>query len=138
MANSGPGLLSLQGFAYTTGLGNSNIGTQQLFATTTYHYADNVTVTRGRHMMKMGANVLREEMNFFYAGNNGRSGFMNFGFGMAGIISPVVFGWAIDATGRWDVPFIGSLAMLLIGAVLAMTIHPQNRFVDLRQSPVPA
>ena len=24
------------------------------------------------------------------------SGFMNFGFGMAGIISPVVFGWAID------------------------------------------
>jgi sugar phosphate permease len=66
------------------------------------------------------------------------SGFMNFGFGMAGIISPVVFGWAIDATGRWDVPFIGSLAMLLVGAVLAMTIHPQNRFVDLRQSPVPA
>jgi sugar phosphate permease len=66
------------------------------------------------------------------------SGFMNFGFGMAGIISPVVFGWAIDVTGRWDVPFIGSLAMLLIGAVLAMTINPQNRFVDLRQSPVPA
>ena len=79
MQNSGPGLLSLQGFAYTTGLGNSNIGTQQLFATTTYHYADNVTVTRGRHMMKMGANILREQMNFFYAGNNGRSGFINFG-----------------------------------------------------------
>ena len=37
------------------------------------------------------------------------SGFMNFGFGMAGIISPVVFGCAIDLTGRWDVPFIGSL-----------------------------
>jgi MFS family permease len=66
------------------------------------------------------------------------SGFMNFGFGMAGIISPVVFGWAIDVTGRWDVPFIGSLAMLLLGAVLALYIHPQNRFVDVRQGAVPA
>jgi sugar phosphate permease len=65
------------------------------------------------------------------------SGFMNFGFGMAGIISPVVFGWAIDLTGRWDVPFVGSLGMLLLGAALALTIHPQKRFVDLRQSPVP-
>ena len=30
-----------------------------MFATTTYHYADNLTVIRGRHMMKMGANILR-------------------------------------------------------------------------------
>ena len=65
------------------------------------------------------------------------SGFMNFGFGMAGIISPVVFGWSIDMTGRWDVPFIGSLAMLLIGAALAFTIHPQKRFAYLRQETVP-
>jgi hypothetical protein len=90
MANSGPGLLSLQGFAYTSGLGNANIGTQQLFATTTYHYADNVTITRGRHMMKTGTNILREQMNFFYAGNNGRSGFMDFGgrFTAANAINP--------------------------------------------------
>ena len=66
------------------------------------------------------------------------SGFMNFGFGMAGIISPVVFGWAIDLTGRWDIPFIGSLAILLLGAILAFTIHPGRRFVDVRESPVPA
>lgn len=58
------------------------------------------------------------------------SGFMNFGFGMAGIISPVVFGYAIDITGRWDVPFIGSLAFLLIGAVLALNCRPGERFVD--------
>lgn len=58
------------------------------------------------------------------------SGFMNFGFGMAGIISPVVFGYAIDVTGRWDVPFIGSLAFLLIGAVLALNCRPGERFVD--------
>lgn len=66
------------------------------------------------------------------------SGFMNFGFAMAGIISPVVFGWSIDVTGRWDVPFIGSLAMLLVGAALAFSIHPQKRFDDLRHETVPA
>ncbi len=60
------------------------------------------------------------------------SGFMNFGFGMAGIISPVVFGYAIDLTGRWDVPFIGSLAVLLIGAMLALRCRPGERFVDTR------
>jgi len=63
------------------------------------------------------------------------SGFMNFGFGMAGIISPVVFGYAIDLTGRWDVPFIGSLAFLLIGAMLAFTCKPGERFVDGRSDP---
>jgi len=60
------------------------------------------------------------------------SGFMNFGFGIAGIISPVVFGYAIDLTGRWDVPFIGSLAILLIGALLALRCRPGERFVDVR------
>jgi MFS family permease len=71
-----------------------------------------------------------------YAGS--ASGFMNFGFAMAGIISPVVIGWSIDVTGRWDVPFIGSLAMLPVGAALAFSIHPQKRFDDLRHETVPA
>src|SRR5262249_18343434 len=65
------------------------------------------------------------------------SGFMNFGFGMAGIISPVVFGWAIDLTGRWDVPFIASLGVLLVGAALAFTTNPGKRFVDVRESQAP-
>jgi MFS family permease len=73
------------------------------------------------------------------------SGFMNFGFGMAGIISPVVFGFAIDLTGRWDIPFIGSLAFLLIGALLALRCRPGERFVNepkpvspLAHNPTPA
>jgi len=70
-----------------------------------------------------------------YAGS--ASGFMNFGFGMAGIISPVVFGAAIDLTGRWDVPFIGSLAFLLIGAVLALRCRPGERFVHEPKAGVP-
>jgi MFS family permease len=48
-----------------------------------------------------------------YAGS--ASGIMNFGFGMAGIISPWVFGYAIDLTSSWTLPFLGSIALLLIG-----------------------
>lgn len=83
--NVGPGLLALgQGlngggaFTYIAGLGNANIGVQQLFANTTFHYADNLTLIRGRHMMKMGGQLLREWINVFYSGNNGRSGFIDF------------------------------------------------------------
>ena len=54
------------------------------------------------------------------------SGFMNFGFGLAGMISPVVFGAAIDVTGRWDVPFVASLGLLLLGAVLALRCGPAS------------
>jgi len=73
------GLLAINfanGFA--SSIGSANIGTQQLFANVTYHYADNLTVIRGRHMMKLGFNILRQQMNTFYAGNNGRTGFMTF------------------------------------------------------------
>lgn len=58
------------------------------------------------------------------------SGFMNFGFGVAGMISPVVFGAIIDATHRWDLPFIVSLGLLLVGAVLAFFMRPGEAFHD--------
>ena len=58
------------------------------------------------------------------------SGFMNFGFGVAGMISPVVFGAIIDATGRWDLPFVASLGLLLVGAVLAFFMKPGEPFVE--------
>ena len=86
IAAAGSGLLALgagvnggPGFTYIAGIGNANIGVQQLFANTTFHYADNLTLIRGRHMMKMGGQVLREWINVFYAGNGGRSGYINFG-----------------------------------------------------------
>jgi MFS family permease len=58
------------------------------------------------------------------------SGFMNFGFGLAGMISPVVFGVIIDASGRWDYPFIASLALLLVGAAAALFLRPDLPFKD--------
>jgi hypothetical protein len=65
-------------WAYAAGIGNANIGVQQLFANTTFHYADNLTVIRGRHMMKMGGQILRQRINVFYSGNGGRTGYINF------------------------------------------------------------
>jgi MFS family permease len=62
------------------------------------------------------------------------SGFMNFGFGLAGMISPVVFGAIIDATGRWDYPFIASLCLLLVGAVSALLLRPDVPFEDAKQA----
>jgi MFS family permease len=61
-----------------------------------------------------------------YAGT--ASGFMNFGFGLAGIISPVVFGAIIDASGSWSLPFFCSVALLLVGAALAFRMRPDVRF----------
>src|SRR5262249_51224294 len=61
-----------------------------------------------------------------YSGTAG--GFMSFGFGLAGMMSRVVFGAIIDASGRWDYPFIASLAMLLVGAVSALFLRPDVPF----------
>jgi MFS family permease len=61
-----------------------------------------------------------------YAGS--ASGMMNFGFGIAGIVSPFVFGYLIDLTGSWTWPFAGSVVLLLLGAALAFRMHPDRPF----------
>ncbi|MCL5745864.1 MAG: carboxypeptidase-like regulatory domain-containing protein, partial [Acidobacteria bacterium] len=75
----GPGLmlLAFQG-GLSTNLGNQNNGALRINVNNTYHYADNLTVVRGRHMMKTGGQFLRVQSNVFYAGNNGRTGFMRY------------------------------------------------------------
>jgi MFS family permease len=62
------------------------------------------------------------------------SGMMNFGFGVAGIVSPVVFGFLIDRTGSWTWPFAGSISLLLLGAGLAFRMHPDRPFVATPES----
>ncbi len=59
-----------------------------------------------------------------YAGS--ASGIMNFGFGIAGLISPSSFGYLVDRTGSWVVPFIGSVVLLILGAVLAARLRPDR------------
>jgi len=59
------------------------------------------------------------------------SGMMNFGFGVAGIVSPLFFGYMIDVTGgEWTVPFAVSIALLILGALLTFTLRPDIPFVE--------
>lgn len=57
-----------------------------------------------------------------YAGTAG--GIMNTGFGVAGMISPVVFGVLIERTGHYELPFFISAGLLLVGALCSMGIDP--------------
>ncbi len=65
-----------------------------------------------------------------YAGT--ASGMMNFGFGLAGLVSPSSFGYLVDRTGSWVVPFTGSMALLVAGAVLALRLRPDIPFESER------
>lgn len=63
-----------------------------------------------------------------YAGS--ASGMMNFGSAFAGIVSPVFFGYMIDLTGSWTIPFIASILLLLVGAALAFSLRPDRPLAD--------
>lgn len=104
----GPGLPN---FRFANGLasniGSTNVGLQALFANSTFHFADNLTIIHGRHMFKMGGQVLRQRMNTLYTGNNGRTGFIQWDgrFTGATVAAPSVaeadfFLGAVSRTGR--------------------------------------
>jgi ACS family D-galactonate transporter-like MFS transporter len=57
-----------------------------------------------------------------YAGTAG--GMMNTGFGVAGMISPVVFGVLIQRTGHYELPLFISAGLLVAGALCALGIDP--------------
>ena len=57
------------------------------------------------------------------------SGMMNLGFGIAGIVSPPLFGRLVDLTG-WTYPFLGVALLLLIGGLLALKLRPDLPFED--------
>jgi ACS family D-galactonate transporter-like MFS transporter len=68
-----------------------------------------------------------------YAGTAG--GVMNTGFGIAGMISPVAFGFLIDRTGRYEVPFFVSAGLLLIGAACAFAVDPTRTVQERAAAP---
>lgn len=71
------------------------------------------------------------------------SGLMNSGSALAAIVSPVVFGWILDATKidathyNWHLPFITSIVLLVIGVGLSFTMHPDRKFVDEPETALP-
>jgi MFS family permease len=56
------------------------------------------------------------------------AGLMNSGSAVAAILSPVVFGWIIDMTGNWSLPFYGTMGLLLVGIAAAFTMRPEHTF----------
>jgi ACS family D-galactonate transporter-like MFS transporter len=63
-----------------------------------------------------------------YAGTAG--GMMNTGFGIAGMISPAVFGFLIQKTGSYEVPFLISGGLLGIAALCSLRIDPTDKVKD--------
>ena len=61
------------------------------------------------------------------------SGMMNSGSALAAIISPVVGGYLIDKTGNWQLPFLGSMLLMVAGMVLAFRMRPDSRFEAMTQ-----
>jgi len=56
------------------------------------------------------------------------SGLMNTGSALAVILSPVVFGYIIDQTGNWSLPFWGTMGLLVVGIVAAFWMRPDRTF----------
>ena len=52
------------------------------------------------------------------------SGLVNAGSAVAGIFSPIVFGYVVDHTGSWTLPFAGSLGLLAIGIAMTFFMRP--------------
>jgi MFS family permease len=55
------------------------------------------------------------------------SGLMNTGSALAAIVSPLVFGYIIDRTHNWVLPFLGSIGLLLAGSILAFWMKPGEK-----------
>jgi len=52
------------------------------------------------------------------------SGLMNFGSAVAAIVSPITFGFIVDRTGDWHLPFWGSVGILAVGCVSCFFMRP--------------
>jgi MFS family permease len=59
-----------------------------------------------------------------YAGSS--SALMNAAGAVAGIVSPVAFGWILDRTGSWTTPFAFSVGLLLFAIVMTWWIRPDR------------
>src|SRR5581483_8532557 len=58
------------------------------------------------------------------------SGFMNSGSALAAIVSPLIGGYIIDKTGNWSNTFIAGIALLLLGAIIAFWMNPDEELED--------
>lgn len=55
------------------------------------------------------------------------SSIMNIGSPLAAIVSPLVFGYLIDKTHNWSLPFVGSIVLLLLGSFAIFWVKPERK-----------
>ncbi|HEY3912299.1 MAG TPA: MFS transporter [Stellaceae bacterium] len=67
-----------------------------------------------------------------YAGSS--SALMNAAGAVAGILSPVAFGWILQRTGSWTTPFAFSIGLLLFAIVMTYWIRPDRPIETVAQS----
>jgi len=51
---------------------------------------------------------------------------MNAAGAVAGILSPVAFGWILDRTGSWTTPFVFSVGLRLFAIIMTYWIRPDR------------
>ncbi len=66
------------------------------------------------------------------------SGLMNVGSALAAAVSPLVAGYVIQRTNNWDLPFLGSIGLLLVGAILAFWMKPNETLAGTEMGAAPA
>ena len=66
------------------------------------------------------------------------AGMMNTGFGVAGMISPVAFGFLIQHTGSYQLPFFLSAGLLVVGALVSLLIDPMKKLGEPAAAPISA
>jgi outer membrane receptor protein involved in Fe transport len=73
----GPGLLGLD---FSGGLAN-NLGQEDneaQFTDTTIEPMEDLIITKGRHTIRLGFQAMRHQINAYYAGNNGKYGYLSY------------------------------------------------------------
>jgi MFS family permease len=68
-----------------------------------------------------------------YAGTS--SSLMNAAGAVAGIASPVAFGWILQRTGSWTTPFAFSIGLLLVAIVMSYWIKPERSIDEAPATP---
>ena len=63
------------------------------------------------------------------------SGLMNTGSALAAILSSLAFGYIIDRTGNWSLPFWGTMGLLVVGVAAAFWMWPDRTFAA--EAPLP-
>ncbi|HWZ48829.1 MAG TPA: MFS transporter [Herbaspirillum sp.] len=65
------------------------------------------------------------------------TGFISTAAGLAAVISPITFGYIIDTTGSYTLPFLASIAILLVGIVFSFWMRPDKVLQVPAPAPVP-